>query len=71
MIDFLNTGEIASVENTPFDFRKRTPIGERINESFDGYDIMFVIEGEGKRPFGKFVFFGDSRKSVSFRFSIY
>ncbi|CAF0956262.1 unnamed protein product [Adineta ricciae] len=53
--ELIPTGEIASVENTPFDFRKRTPIGERINESFDGYDMMFVIEGEGKRSFSKLV----------------
>lgn len=45
-------GEIASVENTPFDFRKPTPIGERVTGSFDGYDMMFVVDGEGKRSFG-------------------
>ncbi len=46
-------GEIASVGNTPFDFRKLTAIGERMNESFDGYDMMFIVDGEGNRPFGK------------------
>jgi hypothetical protein len=46
-------GEVASVENTPFDFRTATAIGERIDESFDGYDMMFIIDGEGNRPFGK------------------
>jgi hypothetical protein len=50
---FFHLGEIASVENTPFDFRKLTPIGSRIDESFDGYDMMFIIDGNGKRPFGK------------------
>jgi aldose 1-epimerase len=51
--ELIPTGEIASIENTPFDFRKLTRIGERVNESFDGYDMMFIIDGEGKRPFGK------------------
>lgn len=46
-------GEIGAIDNTPFDFRTPTRIGERINESFDGYDIMFIVNGEGKRPFGK------------------
>lgn len=46
-------GEIASVENTPFDFRELTQIGSRVNESFDGYDMMFIIDGDKKRPFGK------------------
>lgn len=71
MIDSRNLGDIASVESTPFDFKTKTAIGERINESFDGYDMMFVIEGEGKRPFGKFVFFIIDRKHPLFRFSIY
>lgn len=50
---FISSGEIASIDDTPFDFRTPTRIGERINDSFDGYDMMFIIEGEGKRPFGK------------------
>jgi hypothetical protein len=50
---FFFVGQISSIENTPFDFRALTRIGERINESFDGYDMMFVIDGDGKRPFGK------------------
>jgi hypothetical protein len=53
ILSFGYLGEIASVENTPFDFRKLTAIGERVNESFDGYDLMFIIDGDGKRPFGK------------------
>lgn len=51
--NFCLSGEIGQIDNTPFDFRTPTRIGERINESFDGYDIMFVIDGEGNRPFGK------------------
>jgi aldose 1-epimerase len=45
------TGEIASVEGTPFDFRKPTPVGARINEDNQqlkfgqGYDINYVING--------------------------
>lgn len=43
------TGEIADVAGTPFDFRKATPIGERINEDNQqlkygmGYDHNFVL----------------------------
>lgn len=44
------TGEIASVEGTPLDFRKSTVIGERINTDFEqlklakGYDHGFVLD---------------------------
>lgn len=43
------TGKIAPVENTPFDFRKATAIGSRINEGDEqlkngkGYDHNFVL----------------------------
>ncbi|CAF3241624.1 unnamed protein product [Rotaria socialis] len=53
--EHIPTGEIASVENTPFDFRTLTRVGDHINESFTGYDIMLLVNGEGKRPFGKLV----------------
>ena len=45
------TGAVAAVEGTPFDFRKMTPIGQRINDSNDqlrnagGYDHNFVLNG--------------------------
>jgi hypothetical protein len=49
----LVSGQIASVENTPNDFQKLTHLGDRIHEvSFD-FHTMFVVDGEGKRPFGK------------------
>jgi aldose 1-epimerase len=44
------TGELAPVENTPFDFRKPTPIGARIGEDNEqlkfgkGYDHNWVID---------------------------
>lgn len=44
------TGEFMEVENTPFDFRKSTLIGERINNEHDqlakgkGYDHNWVID---------------------------
>ncbi len=44
------TGEIAPVENTPFDFRQATPIGERIDVDDaqlvigKGYDHNFVLK---------------------------
>jgi aldose 1-epimerase len=34
----LPTGEILPVDGTPFDFRRRTPIGARIQETGGGYD---------------------------------
>lgn len=46
------TGELKSVEGTPFDFRKSTPIGARINAKDEqitrgkGYDHNFVVNGE-------------------------
>jgi aldose 1-epimerase len=48
------TGELASVANTPFDFRTKTAIGARINADHPqlklgkGYDHNFVINGGGK-----------------------
>ena len=47
------TGELASVDKTPLDFRKPTPIGTRINDDFPqlklahGYDHNFVINRSG------------------------
>jgi aldose 1-epimerase len=47
------TGEIATVEGTPFDFRTLTPIGARINatdaqlERGKGYDHNFVLSRSG------------------------
>jgi aldose 1-epimerase len=41
------TGELANVEGTPFDFRKPTPIGARIDEvggNPGGYDHNFVLD---------------------------
>ena len=45
------TGELRSVEGTPFDFRKPTAIGARIGQDEEqlkfcrGYDINFVVHG--------------------------
>jgi aldose 1-epimerase len=45
-------GELASVEGTPFDFRKATPIGKRIDAADtqikygQGYDHNYVINGK-------------------------
>jgi len=47
------TGDISSVEGTPFDFRKPTKIGARINDSSEqlrqasGYDHNYVIQRQG------------------------
>lgn len=43
------TGELRKVENTPFDFRSMTAIGERISDGYeqlarnDGYDINYML----------------------------
>jgi aldose 1-epimerase len=47
------TGELKSVAGTPFDFRKPTAIGERIEQDDEqlklgkGYDHNFVLKGKG------------------------
>jgi aldose 1-epimerase len=51
----ITTGEYASVAGTPFDFRKSTPIGARINDPNQqlqygpGYDHNWVID----KPMGR------------------
>jgi len=48
------TGELASVAGTPFDFRKPTAVGARINDDNDqlkkghGYDHNWVLDSGGK-----------------------
>ena len=50
------TGEICSVEGTPFDFREERAVGERIGDadprlvSAGGYDLSYPVRGEGLRP---------------------
>jgi len=47
------TGELATVDGTPFDFRKSTPIGARIDQDHEqlkfgmGYDHNFVLNRQG------------------------
>ena len=53
------TGEIATVSNTPLDFKKPTQIGKRINDNHAqiklgfGYDHNFVLDGEGIKKAAK------------------
>ena len=50
---FIPTGEIRSVIDTPFDFRKAKPIGQDLHandtqiQSANGYDHNFVLENSG------------------------
>ena len=48
--DLIPTGELASVEGTPFDFRTPRRIGERIGEleatPARGYDLCYALDGE-------------------------
>lgn len=48
---FIPTGEIASVQGTPFDFTRPTPIGAHIKEvkgDPGGYDLNYALNSEGK-----------------------
>jgi aldose 1-epimerase len=51
--NLIPTGEMASVEGTPLDFRAPTPIGQRIGEAFEqlriagGYDHNFILRENG------------------------
>ena len=53
----ITTGEIAKVENTPFDFREYKLIGKDVDTDCDqikfgrGYDHNFCINGKGYRQF--------------------
>jgi aldose 1-epimerase len=53
--NLIPTGELASVEGTPFDFRKPTAVGARIDSDNDqlkkghGYDHNWVLDREGKK----------------------
>lgn len=57
--DCVTTGEIASVDGTPFDFRNGRKIGDAINTPhphtapFGGFDNNFIIDGRGIRKFAK------------------
>lgn len=52
--NLIPTGDLASVEGTPFDFRKPTAVGSRINDNNDqlkkgrGYDHNWVLDSGGK-----------------------
>ena len=52
-VNLIPTGELASVEGTPFDFRKFTAVGARINENNEqlklahGYDHNWVLDSGG------------------------
>ncbi len=46
-------GQILSVKDTANDFQTLTRIGDHIDEVYFGYNVMFIVNGEGKRSFGK------------------
>ncbi len=54
--DLIPTGELKSVEGTPFDFRKPMAVGSRIKDNDqqlkygDGYDMNYVVNGSGDTP---------------------
>ncbi|RLD24204.1 MAG: galactose-1-epimerase [Bacteroidetes bacterium] len=46
--DSIPTGNILTVESTPYDFRSAHPIGENISEVDPGYDINYVLGANSK-----------------------
>ncbi|KAL0713786.1 hypothetical protein Bca4012_020764 [Brassica carinata] len=44
--ELIPTGEITSIEGTPYDFLEPREIGSRIHELPGGYDINYVIDGK-------------------------
>ncbi|MCH7400615.1 aldose epimerase family protein [Belliella kenyensis] len=42
--ELIPTGELKEVKDTPFDFNKSTPIGERISDVPGGYDHNYVVK---------------------------
>jgi aldose 1-epimerase len=48
--ELIPTGEIGSVEGSPLDFRVPKQIGKDIREVEGGYDLCYVLEGDGKEP---------------------
>jgi aldose 1-epimerase len=65
------TGEIAPVEGTPMDFRKPTPIGERVDNDFEqlkfgnGYDHNWVLnQADGGLTFAAKVFEPNSGRTM-------
>ena len=71
--NLIPTGELASVQGTPFDFRKATPIGERLLDAGNdppGYDLNYVIRRTDERPIGQmttaaFVFDPDTGRKLT------
>jgi len=49
-LDLIPTGEIGSVEGGPLDFRSPKLIGKDINEVEGGFDLCYVVEGDGREP---------------------
>src|SRR5262245_28779131 len=45
--NLIPTGEVRSVEGSPFDFRSPARIGERIGQTGGGYDHNFALDTEG------------------------
>jgi len=48
--DLIPTGEIGSVEGGPLDFRSPKLLGKDINEVEGGFDLCYVVDGDGKEP---------------------
>ncbi|MFA5328220.1 MAG: aldose epimerase family protein [Prolixibacteraceae bacterium] len=62
-VDMVPTGEIVTVEETPFDFRKSKKISKDIAALETGYDLNFVLDN----PDGKLVYAGCLSEETSGR----
>ncbi len=65
--DLIPTGKLNSVEGTPLDFRRPTPLGNRIDQlpATKGYDHCYVVPGEaGRLRTAGIVFDPDSGRSL-------
>ncbi len=47
------SGQIASVDNTTNDFQNLTRIGDHIHDVPFAYNVLFIVDGDGQRSFGK------------------
>lgn len=62
-VDMIPTGEIATVEHTPFNFLNKKKLGKDIEGLDTGYDLNFVLDNED----GKLVYAGCLSESTSGR----
>lgn len=58
--NLIPTGQIVPIKGTPYDFLQSHPIGSKINELPDGYDINYVLDEGSPKHFRKAAVLHDS-----------